>query len=242
HQELEALIGFFINTLVLRTDLSGGTSDEVTAEPSFRQLLARVRRVALDAYAHQDVPFERLVEELHPRRDLSTTPLFQAMFALQNAPRETLDLPGLTLSPVVTEASGAAKFELTLSLEESGAGIVGGLAYNADLFDDSTMARLLAHFERLLEGAVEDPAKRLSELRWWTEPERHQLLIDWNDTRGEPAGGRTIHELFEAQVERSPEAVAVVLDDRRLSYRELNLRANHLAHRLRALGLAPEVA
>ncbi|MCP4659472.1 MAG: amino acid adenylation domain-containing protein, partial [bacterium] len=238
HRELEALIGFFVNTLVLRTDLS---SDEDTTEPSFLKLLARVRRVALDAYAHQDVPFERLVEELHPQRDLSTTPLFQAMFALQNAPRETLDLPGLSLSPVGTEAGGAAKFELTLSLEESAAGIVGGIEYNADLFDDSTMARLLAHFERLLEGAVEDPARRLSGLCWWTEPERHQLLIDWNDSRGEPAGGRTIHELFEAQVERSPEAVAVVHDGRRLSYRELNLRANRLAHRLRALGVAPEV-
>ncbi|MCP4660598.1 MAG: non-ribosomal peptide synthetase, partial [bacterium] len=166
HQQLEPLIGFFVNTLVLRTDLSG---DGDAAEPSFRQLLSRVRRVALDAYAHQEVPFERLVEELQPQRDLSTTPLFQVMFALQNVPRETLSLPGLNLSPVATEAGGTAKFEMTLSLEESAAGIFGGLEYNADLFDDSTMARLLAHFERLLEGAVEDPARRLSELRWWTE-------------------------------------------------------------------------
>ncbi|MCP4655687.1 MAG: non-ribosomal peptide synthetase, partial [bacterium] len=194
HRELEELIGFFVNTLVMRTDLSGGPAGR---EPSFRQLLAGIRQVALDAYAHQDLPFERLVEELQPERDLSTSPLFQVAFALQNASQEILELPGLTLSAVAVETA-VAKFDLTLSLEESTGGIIGGLEYNVDLFDATTMDRLLAHFERLLEGAVEDPERRLSELPWWTEAARHQLLVEWNGTPGE-ADARSIHQLFETQ-------------------------------------------
>ncbi|MCP4661400.1 MAG: amino acid adenylation domain-containing protein, partial [bacterium] len=233
-REIEDLIGFFVNSLVLRAVLSAGSG-----EPSFCQLLDRARRVALDAYAHQDLPFERLVEELQPERDLSTSPLFQVVFALQNAPQETLELPGLTLSAVAVEGT-TAKFDLTLSLTEGPAGIAGGLEYNVDLFDATTMDRFLAHFERLLEGVVEDPERRLSELPWWPQAARHQLLVEWNATASGAAGSRPIHELFERQVRQTPEAVAVVLDHRRLSYRELNRRANRLAHRLQALEVGPE--
>ncbi|MCP4660599.1 MAG: AMP-binding protein, partial [bacterium] len=235
-REIEELIGFFVNTLVMRTDLSGGPADP---EPSFRQLLARVRQVALDAYAHQDVPFERLVEALQPQRDLSTSPLFQVLFALQNAPQETLELPGLTLSPVPAEGA-TAKFELTLSLGQSPAGIAGGLEYNVDLFDATTMDRLLAHFERLLEGAVNDPERRLSELPWLSPGEEHQLLVDWDETGGAAVAARSIHGLFEAQAARIPEAVAVVAGNGRLSYGELDRRADQLASSLRRLGVRPE--
>ncbi|MCP4659524.1 MAG: AMP-binding protein, partial [bacterium] len=225
------LIGFFVNTLVLRTDL--------TPDPSFHDLLSQVRQVALDGYAHQNLPFERLVEELQPQRDLSTTPLFQVMFVLQNAPRETLDLPGLTLSPVATQGAGTAKFELTLSLVESAAGIVGGIEYQTDLFDPTTIERFLARFERLLRGAVDNPEARLSELPWLTQAERHQLLAAWNDTAS--AGAELFPELFERRVERSPEAVAVTFEDHRLSYRELDRRARRLARTLETLGVGPEV-
>ncbi|MCP4662609.1 MAG: amino acid adenylation domain-containing protein, partial [bacterium] len=181
------------------------------------------------------------VDELQPQRDLSTSPLFQVAFALQNASQETLELPGLTLSAMAVEGS-VAKFDLTLSLDENADGIFGGLEYNVDLFDATTMDRLLAHFERLLEGVVEDPERRLSELPWWPQASRHQLLVEWNDTAGGAAASRPLHALFERQVRQTPEAVAVVLDHRRLSYRELNRRANRLAHRLQALEMGPEAA
>ncbi|MCP4663312.1 MAG: amino acid adenylation domain-containing protein, partial [bacterium] len=232
-KEIEGLIGFFVNTLVLRADLS--------RDPSFRELLAQVRQVALDGYAHQNLPFERLVEELQPQRDLSTTPLFQVMFVLQNTPREALGLPGMRLRPVATQGAGIAKFELTLSLEESAAGIHGGIEYNVDLFDDSTMARLLAHFERLLEGAVDDPDTRLSELPWLSPGEEHQLLVDWDEAGGAAVAARSIHGLFEARAERIPDAVAVVAAGGRLSYGELDRRADQLASSLRGLGVRPEV-
>ncbi|MCP4659566.1 MAG: AMP-binding protein, partial [bacterium] len=230
-KEIEGLIGFFVNTLVLRTDL--------TPDPSFHELLAQVRQVALDGYAHQNLPFERLVEELQPQRDLSTTPLFQVMFVLQNAPQETIDLPGLTLSPVTTQGAGTAKFEWTLSLMESAAGIVGVLEYQADLYDPTTIERFLARFERLLRGAVDNPEARLSELPWLNHAERHQLLAAWNDTAS--AGTELFPELFELRVERTPEAVAVTFEDHRLSYRELARRARRLARTLEALGVGPEV-
>ncbi|MCP4653873.1 MAG: amino acid adenylation domain-containing protein, partial [bacterium] len=237
HREIEDLIGFFVNTLVLRAVLSAGSGD---GEPSFRRLLARVRQVALDAYAHQDLPFERLVDELQPQRDLSTSPLFQVAFALQNASQETLELPGLTLSAMAVEGS-VAKFDLTLSLDESAGGISGGLEYNVDLFDATTMDRFLAHLERLLEGVVEDPERRLSELPWWTEASRHQLLVEWNDTPGAAADARSVHELFEAQVRRAPDAVAVEYGRERVSYRELDARADRLARELAGLGVKPDV-
>ncbi|MCP4661353.1 MAG: AMP-binding protein, partial [bacterium] len=216
-REVEDLIGFFVNTLVLRTDLGG--------DPAYRELLGRVRRVALDAYAYQHLPFERLVEELEPERDLSSTPLFQVMFILQNLPQETLEMPELTMSPVPTEAA-TTKFELTLSLQESGNRIYGSLAYNTDLFDETTIRRLVTHFERLLAGIAADPERRIGEVELWSAAERHQMLTAWNDTLRVDRREALFHELFEAQVEASPEAVAVVSSGLAWSYRELNRRAN----------------
>ena len=199
--ETEELIGFFVNTLVMRTDLSG--------DPSFREVLSRVREVALGAYDHQDLPFEKLVEELQPERDLSRVPLFQVFFALQNVPREDLKLPNLTLERQ-NVAGGTVKFDLSLFLFEGDQGLTGRLVYNADLFDDATIERMLGHFQTLLRGIVEDPDRRLSELPLLSEAERHQLLFEWNDTATEYPRDRCVHELFEEQVERTPDAVAVV--------------------------------
>jgi amino acid adenylation domain-containing protein len=230
--ETEGLIGFFVNTLVLRADLSGN--------PCFRELLKRVREVTLGAYAHQDVPFEKLVEELQPTRDLSRQPLFQVMFALQNAPLSALELPGLTLTPVETEGT-AAKFDLTLSMIEDEDLLRASLEYNSDLFESASIARLIEHFETLLESIVEHPDQRLSELAWLNEVERQQLLVQWNDTRADYPAGKCLHELFEEQVERTPEACAVSFAEEQLTYRRLNARANQLAHHLQALGVGPEV-
>jgi amino acid adenylation domain-containing protein len=231
-RETEALIGFFVNTLVLRTDLSGN--------PTFRELLTRVRESCVGAYAHQDLPFEKLVEVLHPERDLSRNPLFQVMFALQNAPMPALELADLTLSLLEID-HGVAKFDLTLDLSETPQGISGWLEYNTDLFDATTIARMAAHFRTLLEGIVADPEQRLSDLPLLTEVERHRLLVEWNDTGFEFPQEVCIHQLFEAQAEQTPEAVAVVFGEDRLTYRELNRRANQLAHHLQKLGVGPEV-
>ncbi|MCP4659191.1 MAG: AMP-binding protein, partial [bacterium] len=230
-KETEGLIGFFVNTLVLRTDLGG--------DPSFRQLLGRVRRGALDGYAHQDLPFEQLVEELQPDRELSFPPLFQVMFVLQNAPRASFATPGPAMRPFPFETSAVAKFDLTLSLQESDAGLYGTLEYGTDLFDPTTMGRLAAHFQDLLAAIVDDPGKRLSELPWATAAERHQLRREWNDT-ATPAGELFL-ELFARRVERTPEAVALVWEGptvARLSYGELDRRTNQLARTLRARGVA----
>src|SRR5262249_6522462 len=160
--ELENLIGFFVNTLPLRTDLSG--------DPTFRELLARVREVALGAYAHQEMPFEMLVSELQPERNLNQMPLFRVFFLLQNAPMPTVHLSGLTLTPVVIEA-GLAKMDLSLLLEETEQGVTGSLEYNVDLFDDTTIKKMLAHFQTLLENIVENPDQPLSRLRLLNEEE-----------------------------------------------------------------------
>ncbi|MGA2224692.1 MAG: amino acid adenylation domain-containing protein, partial [Syntrophobacteraceae bacterium] len=229
--ETEGLIGFFANTLVLRTDLSGN--------PTFRKLLVRVREMALGAYAHQDLPFERLVEELHVARDLSYNPLFQVMLVFQNASLEPLQLSGLTLTPLATE-TGSAKFDLTLELIEGPRGLAGSIEYNTDLFDSDTIERMAGHFQILLQGIIANPDSRLSELQLLTEAERHQLL-EWNATQTDYPRDKCIQELFEEQVERIPDAVALVFKDQRLTYRELNRRANQLARHLRNLGVGPEV-
>jgi len=229
--ETEKLIGFFVNTLVLRGDLSGN--------PTFRELLWRAREATLGAYAHQDLPFERLVEALQRERDLSRHPLFQVMFALQNAPMEPPRLSNLAVRVVDLETV-TSPFDLTLLLEESTGGLKGLLEYNTDLFDAKTIARLIGHFETLLAGIVADPDCRLSDLPLLTPAERHQLA-DWNVTTTPYPAGRCLHELVEAQVERTPDAVAVQFGDAELSYRELNARANQLAHYLRRLGVGPEV-
>ncbi|MEH2247202.1 amino acid adenylation domain-containing protein [Nostoc sp.] len=230
--ETEGLIGFFVNTLAIRTNLSGN--------PSFRQLLSQVREVTLKAYAHQDLPFEKLVEELQPERDLSHSQLFQVMFAFHNTPSELWELPGLTITPLEVH-NDAAKFELTLDLKETSEGIKGGIEYNTDLFDPTTIARMLGHFQTLLEGIVANPEQHISDLPLLTAAQQHQLLIEWNNTQTDYPENTCIHQLFEAQTERTPNAIAVVFENQQLTYQQLNHRANQLAHYLRSLGVKPEV-
>ncbi|MEK7784033.1 MAG: condensation domain-containing protein, partial [Chloroflexota bacterium] len=202
--EVEPLIGFFVNTLVLRGDLSG--------EPTFRELLRRVRETALGAYAHQDVPFEMLVDALQPQRDLSRAPLFQVMFVLQNARRQKLELPGLTLSQLSSD-TGAATFDLTLTLEDTSEELRGVIEYNTDLFDEAAIARMAGHFQVLLESATANPDQSISTLPILTDAERRQLLVEWNNTRADFPAGLCIHHLFEAQAEPTPDAIAVRVKD-----------------------------
>ncbi|MGB7949772.1 MAG: condensation domain-containing protein, partial [Candidatus Binatia bacterium] len=231
-QELEGLIGFFVNTLVMRIDFSGN--------PTFRGLLARVREVALGAYGHQDLPFEKLVEELQPERNLSYTPLFQVAFGYRNTPNHALKIPGVVVTPV-EKIVETTKFDLDLSVNSASEGIGATLYYATDLYDDVTIARLLGHLRVLLEGIVVDPDRRISDLPLLTAAEKHQLLVEWNDTKRDYPRERCVHELFEAQVDRSPEAAAVIFEGQQLTYRELNARANQLAHYLRKYGVGPEV-
>ncbi|MUG96489.1 amino acid adenylation domain-containing protein [Scytonema sp. UIC 10036] len=230
--DIEGLIGFFVNTLVLRTNLAGN--------PSFEELLKRLREVALGAYAHQDFPFELLVEQLQPQRDLSYTPLFQVMFVLQNAPMSALELPGLTLTQLESD-SGTAQCDLTLSMTETELGLVGSFEYNTDLFAQSSIQRMVGHLQTLLEAIVVNPQQLLSDLPLLTEFEQHQLLREWNHTATDYHQDKCIHELFAAQIEKTPDAIAVVFENQQLSYRELNRRANQLAHYLQQLGVKPEV-
>lgn len=229
--ETEGLIGFFVNTLVLRTDLSGN--------PTFRDLLTRVREVALGAYTHQDLPFEKLVETLQPERDLSRTPLFQMMFNLENIPKN-VQTQSLNINEFEFD-SGVSQFDLTLELIEQGAGLSCLLNYNTDLFDASTITRMLGHYRTLLESIVADPDRRISSLPLLTEAERYQLLVEWNNTQTDHPKNLCVHQLFEAQVEQTPDAIAVVFKDQQLTYRELNAQANQLAHYLRKHGVGPEV-
>ncbi len=230
--EIEKLIGFFINTLVLRTDLSG--------DPTFRELLHRVRRTALHAYDHQDLPFEKLVEVLHPERSLSHHPLIQVMFNYHNMPEEDLHVPGLTLEPIYVN-SGASKFDLSLTLSEGEGQLIGMITYNTDLFNISTIERFVAHYRTLLEGLVARPDAPISELSLLTADERAALVAGWTDTAAEYREVRCMHQLFEEQVARTPDALALVYEDERLTYRELNARANRFAHHLQALGAGPDV-
>ncbi|MBD2775781.1 non-ribosomal peptide synthetase [Iningainema tapete] len=232
YAEIEGLIGFFVNILVLRTQLSGN--------PTFRELLHRVREVALGAYAHQDLPFEQLVEQLQPQRSLSYTPLFQVMFVLQNAPMSVLELSGLTLSPVESHTS-TAKFDLTLYIKETAGQLVATWEYNTDLFAAQTIHRMAGHFQILLEGIVANPDQHIWELPLLTKAERKTLLIEWNNTFAEYPQDTCIHQLFESFVERTPEAIAVVFGTDTITYRELNTKANQLAHYLRKQGVKPEV-
>jgi amino acid adenylation domain-containing protein len=229
--EVEGLIGLFINTLVLRGDLSG--------DPSFTELLARTRKTAVEAYERQDLPFEKLVEELRPHRDPSRAPLFQVMFVLENTPRANFELAGLTATPVEID-SGTAKLDLTLSMEEAPGALKAVVEYNTDLFERDTIERMLGHFETLLRGIVENPDRPLSELPILSAAERRRLRVEWNDTQRDYPQDKCIHELFEAQADRTPDAVAVVFDGESLTYSELNRRANRLAHQLQKLGIGPE--
>jgi amino acid adenylation domain-containing protein len=229
--ELEGLIGFFVNTLALRTASAG--------QPTFRELARRVRETCLDAYAHQDLPFERLVEELRLERDLSRAPLFQVLFDLHSASAQPPALPGLAMD-WWEDQSGAGKYDLLLALED-GPALSGAIEYNADLFDATTIARMLEHLQTLLAGIVARPDQRIADLPLLTARERTQLLTEWNDTAAAYPHEQSVHELFAAQAARTPDAVALVFEEQRLSYAELNARANQLAAYLRTLGVGPDV-
>ncbi len=241
--EVEGLIGFFLNTLVLRTDLGG--------DPTFEQLLRRVREVCLQAYVHQDVPFEKVVEALEPERDLSRSPLFQVMLVLQNTPLEggialTPDLAGVgdtTLFPVITPLTAkhvTSKYDLMLSLSETQQGLDCFLEYSTDLFEEAFITRMLAHFQTLLQGIVDNPQARLPSLPLLTQEEQEQLLVQWNATRTDTPEQVCVHQLIAQQAEQTPDAIALVFEDEELTYAELNRRANQLAHYLHALGVGPE--
>ncbi|HEV7515038.1 MAG TPA: amino acid adenylation domain-containing protein, partial [Thermoanaerobaculia bacterium] len=231
--ETEGLIGLFVNTLVLRADLTGG--------PGFSTLLGRVRDALLDAYLYQEIPFEKLVEELAPERTLAYSPLFQAMFVFDNTPAPAFALSGLALSPLTVE-NAVAKFDLTLSLRETPAGLSGSLGYSTDLFDAATLARFTAHFQALLAAALADSETRVAELPLLASGERHQLLVEWNDGVAAGLDGATVlHPQFATQAARTPAALAVISEGEALTYAELDRRANRLAHRLRRLGVGPEV-
>ena len=228
--QVEGLIGFFVNTLALRADLSGA--------PTFRELVRRTRASVLDAFAHQDVPFEKIVEAVQPARDLSRPPLFQVMMLLQNAPGGALTLPGLALTPVAFERR-TSKFDLTLFLNQGEAGLFTGWEFNFDLFDPTTIGRLAERFAHLLACAGAEPDRPLAELPATTPSERHQTLLEWNDVAAGYSFEVCLHRLFEAQVERTPEALAIVDDEtgEELSYADLDARANRLARHLAALGV-----
>ncbi len=231
--ETEALIGFFINNLVLRTQMHGS--------PNFRELLTRVRQVSLGAFGHQDLPFEKLVEELQPERNLSTPPLFQVMFILQNAPMDEVDFAGLTLSPVAFNNYKTSRFDISIYMGEDDNGqLIGAFEYNTDLFQKATIKRMVGHFETLLEGIVANPNQPISELPFLMESEKCLILEEWNDTTRDYPQDRCFHQAFEAQAEKTPDAVATIFDGQNITYGELNARANQLSHRLKKMNVSAD--
>ncbi len=230
--EIENLIGFFVNTLALRVDLSSSST--------VKQLLEQVRARSIAAQQNQDIPFEQVVELINPVRSLAHTPLFQTMFVWQNNERGRLELPELEVRWLGTASRRTAKFDLSLSLVESGDRIIGGLEYATSLFEPSTIERYLGYFRNLLAAMVVDETQAVDRLPILSAAERHRVLYEWNDTRTDFPADKCVHELFEAQVEKTPDAVAVVFENDSLSYAELNARANRLAHHLRELGVRPD--
>src|SRR6266702_2460692 len=230
--EVEGLIGFFVNTLALRLDMS--------SSPPVSELLAQVKAQAIAAQQHQDIPFEQVVEIMRPVRSLGHSPLFQVMFAWQNASEDRLTLPDLKQSGLQAAPHVVAKFDLSLSLREAGQSIHGGLEYATSLFEPSTVERYLNHFRILLQSMVDDDTQTVDKLPLLTSTERHQLLYEWNDTAAEFPSDKCVHQLFEEQAAKAPEATAVVFEDAALTYGELNRRANQLAHYLRELGVRPD--
>ncbi|WP_432043635.1 amino acid adenylation domain-containing protein, partial [Streptomyces cadmiisoli] len=230
-ESLDELVGFFVNTLVLRTDISG--------EPSFRELMHRVRERGLDAFAHQDVPFERLVEDVAPTRSMARHPLFQVMLALQNAAPASLTLPGVE-TRLLNTGDRPAKFDLDFQLRETHTGgLTGSVVYATDLFDHGTAESLAERFLRILDSVTADPAQPVTDIDLLSEDERHSVLVEWNDTAHEvPAA--TLADRFQAQVARTPDATAVIFEDVRLSYADLNARANRLARLMAGRGAGPE--
>ncbi|HYG65055.1 MAG TPA: amino acid adenylation domain-containing protein, partial [Thermoanaerobaculia bacterium] len=239
-RETEELIGFFVNTLVLRTQVSGSAGS--VGAGGFGDLVARVRETSLGAYAHQDLPFEKLVEELAPDRDLGRNPLVQVTFGFHNFPRREVETGGLVLIPPSEEAvgTGTSKFDLSLHLFEADGALQGTLEYNLDLFDEPTARRFTGHLATLLAAAVEDPEVEPALLPLLSEAESHQLLTAWNDTASPYERDLTVHEVFDLQVEARPDAVAVIAGDEHLTYLGLARRARRLAADLRALGVGPE--
>ena len=226
--EIEKLMGFFLNTLALRTNLAD--------DPTFRELLQRVRRTALDAHAHRDVPFEMVVNEMHSQRIAGQNPLFQVLFTLE-PPRVPLDVPWS--ASMMELASGAAKFDLSVELDDTGDGIDGRFQYSMDVFNADTMARMVGHFETLLAGVVADPGLPVSALPLLTPAERHLTLVEWNDTAAPFPRHATFPDLFAAQVAATPDAVAASCGEERVTYRALDRRANQLAHLLQPAPSAP---
>ena len=229
HREVENIIGFFVNTLVLHTDVSNS--------PTFLELLRRVRDVALGAYQHQDLPFEKLVEELQPERTLAHHPLFQVMFILQNASDEQPALPGITISRVQGKKH-SAQFDLMLSVTENSGELSAQLSYRTDLFEPITIQRMLGHYQNLLQGVIANPDQTIAQFPLLTTAERHQLLVEWNNTATDYPKDKYIHQLFAEQVAQRPQATAFLTDNATLSYEELDQRSDHLAAHLHAAGIA----
>jgi amino acid adenylation domain-containing protein len=227
---MERLIGLFANTVIIRSDTE--------SDPTFREMLWRVRDLWRRDCRYRNVPFDRLVSELQPERDLSRNPLFQVLFSL--TPSTPASKLGWETADFEVD-SGAAKVDLQLQLSDGAEGILGRLTYNTDIFDGTTIRRMAAHFQTLLQGIVANPDQRLSRLPLLTEAERHQLLVEWNDTAVDYPRDRCVHHLFELQAERTPNATAIVFENECLTYGELNRRANQLAHHLAKLGVGPEV-
>ena len=230
-KEIEGLVGFFVNTLVLRNQI-----DETA---SFKQVLQQAKGTALAAYANQDIPFEHLVDILKPERSMSYSPLFQVVFVLQNNETAVPEIPDLTFSPMESRAH-TSRFDLTMELTESDGMLSGKLEYNTDLFDRSTIERFASHYQNLLEGIVRNPERRPCELSLLSEVERQQILHGWNDTKTDYPQDKCIHQMFEIQVEQTPNAIAVVYEDQQLTYAELNQKSNQLAHYLIEQGVGPE--
>ncbi|BDI18012.1 hypothetical protein ANSO36C_38140 [Nostoc cf. commune SO-36] len=243
--EIEGLIGFFVNSLVLRSNLSGN--------PTFREFLGRVREVTLGAYSQQDLPFDKLVEELHPERNLSYHPLFQVVFSLQNAPMSALELPGLVPSFMNIDLK-KTRFDLELHLWkcsddfrslwganwENSEGLRGVIVYNTDLFDKATISRMLKHFKTLLSSIVANPEQRIANLPLLSEAELHQILVEWNNTNANYPDDKCIHQLFEEQVQYHPDSIAVIFGNEQLTYQQLNNRSNQLAKYLQKIGVGSE--
>lgn len=231
HKGIEDLIGFFVNTLALRTRCTGTMS--------FRELLAQVRETALEAYAHQDAPFEKIVEMLQPERSLNHNPLFQVMFVLHNTPLGALKIGDLELDILPTDTH-TAKRDLSLAFTEGNDGLKGHIEYNTDLFEATTIARMIEHFLSLLNAIVTEPEQRLVNLTLLSQRERQLILETWNPPRCKEVRSQPIHQLFESQAQRTPDHPAIVIEQNQLTYRQLNQRANQLAHYLQASGITPE--
>ena len=232
YKEIEGLIGFFVNTLALRTTFEGNES--------FIDVLAKVKETTLQAYQHQDVPFEQLVDHLNISRELNRNPVFQVAFNFQNTSQEnSLALKQLRLEPFYSSYP-IAKFDLSLNVFEGKEGLGVGIEYAIDLFEKDMIEKMATHFKELIKDILANPHREIKEYTILTPQEKHQLLIEWNDTKADYPEGKSIHQLFEEQVAKAPNNIAVVYEDQELSYQELNERANQLAHYLRALGVGPD--